>query len=189
MFSEYIFMFFFPWSLSSSSSTCYLLWWHHLHALPWSMMDTQLIKNQMHGAFDSLWRVLTHRQFKALKKACVSVQNLKSRQLNIVEVPLVKVKNTLAKYFMRQIQQKGLQYPDLITFNSKFLFENIFMGIQINRFHRDILILIKFLNYYLLSLNNILSVVRRIFKKWINISQGCCHLFVSKNKIKEGEKN
>lgn len=64
----------------------------------------------------------------------------------------------------------------------------ISMGIQIYGFHHGILLLIKFLNYYLLSLNNNLSVVRRIFKKWINISQGCCHLFVSKDKIKGGEK-
>lgn len=109
--SEYFqntFSCFFPWSLSSSSSTCYLLWWPHLHALPWSMMDTEVIKNHiaLQGAFDSLWKVLIQRQFKALKQACVSVQNLKSRKLNTVEVSLVKVKNILANYSIKQIQQK-----------------------------------------------------------------------------------
>lgn len=72
------------------------------------MMDTQVIKNHraLHGAFDSLWKVLIQRQFKALKQACGSAQNLKSRKLNIVEMSLVKVKNILANYSMKQVQQK-----------------------------------------------------------------------------------
>lgn len=73
------------------------------------MMDTQVIKNHraLHGAFDSLCKVLIQRQFKAaLKQACGSVQNLKSRKLNIVEMSLVKVKNILANYSMKQVQQK-----------------------------------------------------------------------------------